>query len=64
LTREHAAGIEAAAEINRQQASKRLAKYEAERDARAAAHKAAEDALWAKIVERQKYVIGGSSPVR
>jgi hypothetical protein len=57
LERDHAAGIEVSAEMGRR-ATQRFAAIEAQREARAVAHKAAEDALWAKIVERQRYVVG------
>jgi hypothetical protein len=57
LERDHAAGIELAAEMGRR-ATQRFAQIEAQRERRDAAHKGAQDALWAKICERQKYAVG------
>jgi hypothetical protein len=58
LTREHAAGLEMNAELGRKE-TERFAQIAAGREARLAAHKAAEDAIWQKIVERQRHVVGG-----
>jgi hypothetical protein len=58
ITREHQAGLEAAAQISRDQAAQRLAQYEAARDARKAAREATEAIVWARVLERQRNAIG------
>lgn len=58
LTREHKAGLEAAARINANQSNARLAQYEAQREARRQAEAARDDLIWRKVLDRQRNVIG------
>jgi hypothetical protein len=58
LSPEHLAGLQAAAQIGAERENAKLAAYEAARDARAAAASARDDALWAKIVARNRAAIG------
>jgi hypothetical protein len=58
LTKEHKAGIEAAAAINQRKSDKRLEEYERERRARRQAAEDHDAWLWSKVVERNRHAIG------
>jgi hypothetical protein len=58
LTKEHKAGLQAAAAISQRKSAERLEQYEAERLARKQANEDHERFLWAKVVERNRHVIG------
>jgi hypothetical protein len=58
LSDELRAGIAAAAQIGQDRSDAKLKAYEAHRDARREAEQARDDALWAKVVARNRNAVG------